>query len=138
MTGDERVHFCSHCQLNVYNLSAMSRQEAEAIVLQRETARVCIGFHRRADGTVLTRDCPVGAVLARLRMARRRLSLLALATLVLFVAVFAWLTGWLGNQRDEEQHAQRLRDAQPFKMILDWVAPEPPPPPCPPGFTVGR
>ncbi|MCA1596938.1 MAG: hypothetical protein LC772_11015, partial [Chloroflexi bacterium] len=32
MKGDERVRFCDHCQLNVYNLSGMGRQEATRLV----------------------------------------------------------------------------------------------------------
>src|SRR5262245_38909386 len=56
---DERVRFCSQCNLNVYNLSDMSRQEAEAIITKTE-GRLCVRFYRRADGSVLTQNCPVG------------------------------------------------------------------------------
>lgn len=59
MSGDERVRFCSDCKLNVYNFSAMSRTEAEELVRTAE-GRLCGRFFRRADGTVLTQDCPVG------------------------------------------------------------------------------
>jgi hypothetical protein len=31
MTGDDQVRFCGHCQLNVYNLSGLSRQEVEEL-----------------------------------------------------------------------------------------------------------
>src|SRR5215213_9953581 len=56
MRGDERVRFCGHCSLHVYNLSSMSREAAEALVAERE-GRLCVRFFRRADGTVITRDC---------------------------------------------------------------------------------
>jgi hypothetical protein len=59
MRGDDRVRFCGHCQLNVYNLSAMTRQAAEQLVAQRE-GRLCVRFYRRTDDTVLTPDCPRG------------------------------------------------------------------------------
>jgi hypothetical protein len=59
MYGNDRVRFCSQCNLNVYNLSAMTREEAELLVLQTED-RLCVRFYRRSDGTVLTRNCPVG------------------------------------------------------------------------------
>lgn len=59
MVGDERKRFCSDCKLNVYNLSGMSQREAENLLLNSEN-RVCVRFYRRADGTVLTKDCPVG------------------------------------------------------------------------------
>ena len=69
MAGDDRVRHCGQCRLNVYNLSAMSRGEAEAMVAGRE-GRLCVRFFRRADGTVLTRDCPVGLAAVRRRLAR--------------------------------------------------------------------
>jgi hypothetical protein len=59
MQGDERVRFCAQCGKHVYNLSAMSRPEAEALVRERE-GRMCARLYRRRDGTVLTDNCPVG------------------------------------------------------------------------------
>lgn len=59
MIGTERKRFCGECKLNVYNLSGMSRSEAENLLLNSE-GRLCVRFFRRADGTVLTTDCPVG------------------------------------------------------------------------------
>lgn len=62
----ERVRFCSQCNLNVYNLSGMTRGEAEALI-NRTEGRLCVRFYRRSDGTVLTQNCPVG-----LRAIKRR------------------------------------------------------------------
>src|SRR5262245_42133081 len=59
MKGDERVRFCDLCKLNVYNLSAMTRPEAERLIAEKEGC-LCATFYRRQDGTILTRDCPVG------------------------------------------------------------------------------
>jgi len=59
MIGTERKRFCGECKLNVYNLSGMSRDEAENLLLNSE-GRLCVRFFRRVDGTVLTKDCPVG------------------------------------------------------------------------------
>jgi hypothetical protein len=56
MRGDDRVRFCKHCRLNVYNLSAMTREAAENLVNDRE-GHLCVQFIRRADGTLLTDDC---------------------------------------------------------------------------------
>lgn len=70
MEGDERVRHCSQCRLNVFNLSEMSAAEAESL-LRKHAGRLCVRIYRRADGTVLTRDCPKGfaAVRRRLRIA---------------------------------------------------------------------
>jgi hypothetical protein len=65
---DERVRFCSQCNLNVYNLSNMSRQEAEALITKTE-GRLCVRFYRKADGSVLTQNCPVGLKAIKRRVA---------------------------------------------------------------------
>lgn len=65
---DERVRFCSQCNLNVYNLSGMNRREAEDLITRTE-GRLCVRFYRRADGSVLTRNCPVGLEAIKRRVA---------------------------------------------------------------------
>lgn len=55
----ERVRHCTQCNQNVYNLSAMKREEAETLVLKTE-GQLCVRFYRRGDGTILTQNCPVG------------------------------------------------------------------------------
>jgi hypothetical protein len=69
MHGDDRVRHCDQCQLNVYDLSSMTRDDALRLVNERE-GRLCVRFLRRADRTVLTRDCPVGVAAWRKRIAR--------------------------------------------------------------------
>jgi hypothetical protein len=81
MPGDDRSRFCGDCQRHVYNLSAMSRPEAEKLVFERE-GRLCVRFYRRHDGTVLTADCPVG-----LRGVRRRIARSLAAACGLFMAI---------------------------------------------------
>ena len=66
MTGDDRSRFCQSCQLTVHNLSAMTTDEAQALLdtASDEGSRVCVRFYKREDGTVLTQDCPVGVELS--------------------------------------------------------------------------
>ena len=59
MYGDDRKRFCGDCKLNVYNLSGLTKDEAESLVTNAE-GRLCVRYFQRADGTVLTADCPVG------------------------------------------------------------------------------
>ena len=73
MYGNERVRFCEQCRLNVYNLSEMSRAEAEELIGRRE-GRLCVRYYRRTDGSILTQNCPVG-----LRGLKRKLSRVATA-----------------------------------------------------------
>jgi hypothetical protein len=87
MEGDDRVRFCRECNLNVYNLSGMTRREAESLVAGA-SVRLCARFYRRADGTMLTKDCPVG-----LRALRRRASLAAGAVLTATLSLFTVASG---------------------------------------------
>lgn len=57
MAGDERVRHCALCRRTVYNLAAMTEADALRLVATTEGRR-CVRLYRRADGTVLTRDCP--------------------------------------------------------------------------------
>ncbi len=69
MYGNDRKRFCAECKLNVYNLSDMSRDQAEGFLMASE-GRVCVRYFRRADGTVLTRNCPVGWRALKRRVSR--------------------------------------------------------------------
>jgi hypothetical protein len=67
MVGDEKSRHCKACDKHVFNLSAMTREEAELTMLEK-TGELCIRLYRRADGTVITADCPVGVRRKRLRL----------------------------------------------------------------------
>lgn len=92
MFGDERKRYCGECKLNVYNLSAMTRAEAEALITQGE-GRLCVRFYQRADGTVITQDCPAGwaAVKNRAKVAATAFASLIVAILTgtIFVTMFS-------------------------------------------------
>ncbi|MEA2552428.1 MAG: hypothetical protein QOJ65_604, partial [Fimbriimonadaceae bacterium] len=68
MRGDDRIRHCAICSLNVYNVSAMTESEAEDL-LASASGRLCVQFYRRADGTVLTQDCPVGLAAMKRKLA---------------------------------------------------------------------
>jgi len=59
MTGDDQSRFCDKCAKNVYNLSAMTIEQAERLIREKE-GDLCVRYYQRTDGTVLTADCPVG------------------------------------------------------------------------------
>ncbi|HTL32598.1 MAG TPA: hypothetical protein VL326_05720 [Kofleriaceae bacterium] len=62
----ERVRHCGSCQKNVYNLSQMTRDEAEALILAKE-GRLCVRYFQRKDGTILLKDCTIGVSNGRKR-----------------------------------------------------------------------
>ncbi|HET9993348.1 MAG TPA: hypothetical protein VFQ65_32655 [Kofleriaceae bacterium] len=66
MTGDERARHCNKCDKQVFDLSEMTRAEAEALIIEKN-GKLCARYYRRADGTILTSDCRIGVVAARKR-----------------------------------------------------------------------
>jgi hypothetical protein len=83
MVGDERMRYCGRCSLHVYNLSGMTKREAETLVANAE-GRLCIRYYRRSDGSILTRNCPVG-----LRALKQRVTRIAGAALSAVLGFFA-------------------------------------------------
>lgn len=71
MQGDDASRFCGSCEKHVYNLSAMTRAEAENLVAEKE-GKLCVRFYQREDGTMLTSDCKVGAAALGMRLANSR------------------------------------------------------------------
>lgn len=95
MYGTDRKRMCGKCDLNVYNLSAMTRAEAEQLIMNTE-GRLCARFYRRPDGTVITKDCPVG-----LAAAKKKVRKFWTATASLAMALFAGIgLASLGNEEE--------------------------------------
>lgn len=83
MSGDERKRLCSQCGINVYNIQGMTPHEVRGLVQNRKD-RPCIRLYRRADGTVVTKDCPVG-----LRAYQKRVAKFAGALFTLILGLFS-------------------------------------------------
>lgn len=77
MTGDERTRHCGDCKKNVYNISELTRDEAERLIVEKE-GRLCVRYYQRMDGTILLKDCVVGV-----RRKRRRRVIVAGAAAML-------------------------------------------------------
>jgi len=86
MSGDARARFCTDCKLTVYNLSEMTTDEARELIREKE-GQLCVRFYERTDGTVLTRDCPVGVAKYRRRAPRHRSSVASLSVAGLAAAL---------------------------------------------------
>lgn len=130
MTGDDRVRFCAGCEKNVYNLSAMARDEAERLLAEREGS-ICVRLYKRADGTVMTSDCPVGV-----KRKRRRRTALAVAGAGVMAAggLMAWreqaleqrrsmMMGAVAPMTPDSQHVIPPATAQPAPVGERVVAP---------------
>ncbi len=114
MVGDERVRFCDHCRLNVYNLSELTQKETQRLISSSE-GKLCGRLYRRADGTVLTKDCPVGLQDLRKRISRKTAAIFA-TLLGLSSTVFAQHSS--GN----DSYLQQIRITKTQK-VADEKAP---------------
>jgi len=55
MAGNDQVRYCDACRKKVYNLSKMTRGQAEALVAASH-GDLCARFVRLPDGTVQTEE----------------------------------------------------------------------------------
>jgi len=113
MFGNERVRLCEQCHLNVYNLSEMSRVEADRLINQSE-GRLCVRFYRRRDGSIITQNCPVG-----LRAIKRRLSRLATAGASFLLSLMAGV----GFYRVADKLVSLRSDDMGTISTADWNRP---------------
>lgn len=102
MVGDDRVRWCSQCNLNVYNFSALTKRELSQLIREKEGLRLCGRLHRRADGTVITRNCERGA-----KAIVRRASRLVAASLAAAMG-----TGIAIAQAPEPKSLVEIKEAQ--------------------------
>jgi len=63
----------------VFNLSEMTRPEAEALIVEKN-GQLCARYYKRNDGTIITSDCRVGIVAGRKRKIVAAASLALLGT----------------------------------------------------------
>ncbi|MFL5321559.1 MAG: hypothetical protein ACJ790_17990 [Myxococcaceae bacterium] len=122
MSGDERARFCGQCKKHVYDLSALRNDEVRALV-QKTEGKLCAKFYQRADGTVLTADCPVG-------VARHRRVLAAAAVLVFTLIAFPVLLAAASRQKatdggiDWDRVEQFARQAPLIGPLINYLSPE--------------
>jgi hypothetical protein len=151
---DDRVRYCGKCEKNVYNLSAMPRAEAEELLRLHE-GNLCARMYQRADGTLISTDCPVGARTKRVRHAAVAAvggGLLAASLLVMSRRSQAMTSALPGLVRkpltelhlvSEMNAVQTTKSAEPTEPeislpVMGSVAPPLPPPPPKPEHVMGR
>ena len=127
MAGDDRVRHCSHCEMNVYNLSEMSRDEAQALVAEHE-GRMCVQLYERADGTVITADCPRGVAAAARRVIRKSLAVVALALVMLVAGTWALGRNRSSGPDNAATGSSAIVRFNPIQYLLELLHPTPPAP----------
>lgn len=113
MSGDDQKRFCGSCRLNVYNVRMMTRGEAVRLIQETE-GRVCLRLYRRHDGTVITKDCPVGLAALRARIVRG---------VGVSVAAFLGLMGFGSFVNERQQKLARPVTGEVPTMSVDMGEP---------------
>jgi hypothetical protein len=129
MQGDDRTRYCQHCKLNVFNLSDMTDREAEAL-LRGANGRLCVRYYQRADGTVMTRNCPVGLAAVRKKLAIGVMSAAALVISAFGFAIRPAAKSYAGQPQAEVSSVAIAEDANRdyWQAAMDWLCgsqPEP-------------
>src|SRR5262245_40876038 len=108
MHGDDRSRFCTQCRQNVFNISEMSRADAEEMI-RSKNGRLFVRYYQRADGTSSTRECS--------SRWRRKLAM----AMGLFFAAVAAMFGWLiWNSKGEDRYHNWMRRTEPLASVLEW------------------
>jgi hypothetical protein len=125
MHGDGRVRFCNSCQKRVYNLSALSAEQATSVIRQHE-GNLCVRLFLRRDGTVLTQDCPIGS--RRLLVRASRFGKTASALALLTVAGFVVPNLMAKDPALRSRVAASWNDlVQDLRELFHWNRPQSPP-----------
>ena len=121
MTGDDRARFCKQCSKHVFNLSAMTRPEAESLIREKE-GKFCGRYNRRRDGRMLTADCPTG-----LRRCRERLGFVfgAMVGALMFLVTGCRQPVAVGNP----EIMGKIAAPQPLSGMIEISQPAPTDPP---------
>jgi hypothetical protein len=137
MSGNDSARFCAQCQKHVYNWSALTAERAADLIREKE-GKLCVRFYKRADGTILTADCPVGAAAVWRRVKRLAAAVVALLVSGVAMSLLAGDSGRRQDKRSRPKAYETWDDA--VSAVRDFVNPQPPvmgkmcvppPPPAP-------
>jgi hypothetical protein len=112
MDGDDHKRFCHQCSKHVYNFRDMT--EAQITELLASSGHVCGRLYKRADGTLITADCPVGLSRRRRFIRAVAVKVAAAFSLVVTSVTFGALKptgGWGGG----------FNEASPMRFLARWT-----------------
>lgn len=108
MAGNDRVRFCNSCSKNVYNISDMTAKEAQAFLEENGTSQ-CVRLYRRADGTLMTDNCPVG-----LRALRNRARMVYKIVASAAASFMAFMPGVKNGAHAQQAEPGQVKNEEPI------------------------
>ena len=127
MKGDEHARFCGQCSQHVYNISELTQDQAEALIEEHE-GKMCVRYFQRFDGTIMTKDCPVGWAAFK-----RRTLLIGGAAAALVISLFSFFTVGVfaatvaGNGARVRNPIQVIEDILFPRAVAGGICPPAPP-----------
>lgn len=123
MPGDDRRRHCQACEQDVYDLSAMTRREAEPVLARRRNGeRVCVRYAADKSGEIRFRSEPL--VPAAMLLSVRRLALGAgLLGAALGGCMGGPVTGAAAARAASGEAAERLGASGTCEVSLEPVLP---------------
>jgi hypothetical protein len=107
MKGNDVVRFCTHCNLNVHDLTLMTQREALALV-RNSNGRLCLRFIRRPDGTIET-----AAPYQKLHLIKRRATRLMAGAFGATLSIAASVAAQTPSQQEVNE---RVISELPYKL----------------------
>src|SRR6185295_13388572 len=114
MRGNNRTRFCDQCRLNVYNIEALTEDEVHRLIVETE-GRFCGRLWVRKDGTIVTRDCPVGLALLR------RGWWWAIGRAAALLTLFGTGLAWTINSVNLHRSTRPITSVTPIQTVARWL-----------------
>ena len=128
MRGNNRMRYCSMCNLKVYNFRYFKEAEIRE-TLQRNTGRICGRIYRRLDGTIMTNDCQQQHV--NRRACRVVTVILSLWIIIFFALLTPRSEGLLPDPIREYLEEKGVLESSTTTFVGVIACPAPPPSPGP-------
>lgn len=117
-SGDagDRIRHCGQCDLHVYNIANLSREETIDLIAGHAASgeRLCAMLFRRVDGTLLMRDCPVG-------IAAMRRKALAVASRIAAGVLLGVSVAFVTTVRSGGNRQPSVSSLEPLNTSVSWL-----------------
>lgn len=134
MDGNEHERFCKRCSKTVFNISDLSKAEANQFLKEKVGLDTCVKFYRRADGTIKTDNCP--RIIRPLRNASLRvIERASLFTSLIFISICNLLPSYAQPKKVDPSKSPC---SMPNPFAAPVASPKAAPVPFAPPITMGR
>ena len=107
-----RVRHCDRCAHSVVNLSALSREAAEALLAETADRPLCIQYSLRPDGSILTAEQPNALQVLRTMLARPQARAASMAAALAVILCMGGMAG-ADEKHTVKGHGKPAKQSKP-------------------------